>query len=589
MGGRRNHKLKFLPNVPKKATIYKYCDDSFVWERCIFDNMKHLTFCIALSASWLGLAQYYRAPVDIPMQLSGTFAELRGTHFHAGLDIRTQGKEGLPLRAVADGYVSRIKIQQDGYGKALYINHPNGTTSVYAHLQRYSDNIVPHVRKKQYTKKSYTIHFYPEPEDIPIKKGEIIGYSGNTGSSFGPHLHFELRNSANQIPFNPLLDGISIPDTQRPVIEEVFAYPLVGTVNQSEEKIQLSIAQKNDSTFVADTVYAQGKIGFGVSHYDRQGGSFNKNGTFEIGTQLNGIKKFYSRFDTLTFDDTSHMHKLIDYAHYVDTKKKVMRLFNPFQDAVPFVDFFENGTITCDVGKSYTYRIRLSDVAGNATYLIIPIVGKKEEAWIHKNPPHPGKVIYPQRDYLFELSNANIYVGAKTFSAPTPLDIYTKKDTLYIENPHAYFNKPYKVTVKKNKLLNGAFLALKRKENWSFVSKQNPEGYFSAKLNRTGAITVLQDTIPPTITDQKNITNRWISLEKDIRFTIDDKETGIDRFEGYLNGNWILFEYEQKKKLLTFTFKDPIILSKVKHNLKLIVWDKVGNNTTFEATFYRKE
>ncbi|MGB0254813.1 MAG: M23 family metallopeptidase [Flavobacteriaceae bacterium] len=551
--------------------------------------MKYLTLCIALSASWLGLAQYYQAPVDIPIQLSGTFAELRGTHFHAGLDIRTQGKEGLPLRAVADGYVSRIKIQQGGYGKALYINHPNGTTSVYAHLQRYGDIIVPHVRKKQYAKKSYTIHFYPEPEDIPIKKGEIIGYSGNTGSSFGPHLHFELRNSANQIPFNPLLDGILIPDTQRPEIKEVFAYPLLGAVNQSEEKIQLSIAQKNDSTFVADTVYALGEIGFGVSHYDRQDGSYNKNGTFEIATQLNGKKKFYARFDTLTFDDTSQMHKLIDYAHYVDTKKKVMRLFNPFQDAVPFVDFFENGTITCEVGKSYTYQVKLSDVAGNNTYLIIPIVGKKEEVWIHKNPPHPGKVIYPQRDYLFELNNSEIYVGAKTFSAPTPLDIYTKKDTLYIENPHAYFSKPYKLTFKKNDTLLGEYLALRRNKNWGYVTTRNKKGVFSTKLKNTGAITVLQDTIPPTITDQKNIANRWISLEKDLRFTIDDKETGIDRFKGYLNGNWILFEYEQKKKLLTFTFKDPIKLSKVKHNLKLIVWDKVGNNTTFEATFYRKE
>ena len=129
-------------------------------------------------------AQDYHPPVDIPIQLSGTFAELRGTHFHAGIDIRTQGKEGLPLRAVANGYVSRIKIQQGGYGKAVYINHPNGVTSVYAHLQRYSPEITRHVRKKQYKQKSYTVEFYPEPDQMPIKKGVLIGYSGNTGSSF---------------------------------------------------------------------------------------------------------------------------------------------------------------------------------------------------------------------------------------------------------------------------------------------------------------------------------------------------------------------------------------------------------------------
>ena len=152
--------------------------------------MKRSILLFALLAISLIHAQDYHPPVDIPMQLSGTFAELRGTHFHAWIDIRTQGKQGLPLRAAADGYVSRIKIQQGGYGKALYINHPNGVTSVYAHLQRYSPDIIPHVRKKQYSRKSYTIEFYPEPDQMPIKKGALIGFSGNTGSSFGPHLHF---------------------------------------------------------------------------------------------------------------------------------------------------------------------------------------------------------------------------------------------------------------------------------------------------------------------------------------------------------------------------------------------------------------
>ena len=551
--------------------------------------MNRIILLCTICCCWFSLAQYYQPPVDIPIQLSGTFAELRGTHFHAGIDIRTQSKEGLPLRAVADGYVSRIKIQQGGYGKALYINHPNGTTSVYAHMQRYSDKIVPHIRKKQYAKKSYTIHFYPEPTDIPIKKGGIIGYSGNTGSSFGPHLHFELRSSANQIPFNPLIDDIFVPDSRRPVIKQVFAYPIDGVVNQSEEKIQLNFTQKNDSLYVADTVVALGKIGFGLEHFDRQDNSYNKNGTFEILVTLNGNQHFSARFDTLSFDDTAHMHKLMDYAHYVETKKKVMRLFNPFVEAVPFVDFSENGWIHVKEAESATYTITLRDVAGNSTSLIIPIIGKKEAIWVKKKPPQKGKTIHPNKDYLFEFDRANLYLEAKTFSEPTPLDIYKDQDTLKIENPYAYFNKPYKLTFEKKDTIKGEYLALKRKNQWGFVTKRNPKGNFTAKLKSTGAIAVLQDTIPPTITDQKNISNRWISLEKDIRFTIKDKGTGIDRFEGYLNGKWILFEYEQKKNQLTFRFKDPIKLSQVKHKLKLIVWDKVGNNTTFETMFYRKE
>ncbi len=551
--------------------------------------MNRIILLCTLCCCRFSLAQYYQPPVDIPIQLSGTFAELRGTHFHAGIDIRTQSKEGLPLRAVAEGYVSRIKIQQGGYGKALYINHPNGTTSLYAHLQRYSDKIVPHVRKKQYDKKSYTINFYTEPDDIKVKKGEIIGYSGNTGSSLGPHLHFELRSTANQIPFNPILEGIYVPDSIRPVIKQVFAYPIDGVVNQSEEKIQLNFTQKNDSLYIADKVVALGKIGFGLVHFDRQDNSYNKNGTFEILATINGNQRFSARFDTLSFDDTAHMHKLLDYRHYVETEKKVMRLFNPFLEAVPFVDFSENGWIHVEEAESYTYNVTLRDIAGNSTSLIIPIIGKKEEVWVQKKPPQKGKTIHPNRDYLFEFDSAKLYLDAKTFSEPTPLNVFMDKDTLNIENPYAYFNKAYKLTFEKKYTLRGEYLALKRKNQWRFIAKRNPKGKFTTKLRSTGAIAVLQDTIPPTVTDQKNISNRWISLEKDIRFTIKDKGSGIDRFEGYLNGKWILFEYEQKKNELTFRFKDPIKLSQVKHKLKLIVWDKAGNNTTFDTTFYRKE
>ncbi len=551
--------------------------------------MKRSILLFALLAISLVHAQDYHPPVDIPMQLSGTFAELRGTHFHAGIDIRTQGKQGVPLRAVADGYVSRIKIQQGGYGKALYINHPNGVTSVYAHLQRYSPDIIPHVRKKQYSLKSYTIEFYPEPDHMPIKKGAFIGYSGNTGLSFGPHLHFELRTTANQIPFNPLLANDNIADTRNPIIVQLIGYPVDGVINRSEDQIQLAITKKNDSVYVADTIKAIGTIGFGIEHFDRQDGSFFKNGAFKIEATSNSTPRFEIQFDTLSFDDTSEMHKLIDYPLYIDTKKKVMQLFNTHETPVAFANYTNNGLVAVEAGAQLTYTIKLSDVAGNNVYLQVPIEGKAEEVWVTKKSPLPGKIIYPKRDYMFELQDFSVYINAKTFSQPTPLNIEVDGDTLNISNDYAYFEKPYSITLKKEKTPKGAYLALKRSKRWGFVTNNNDKGQFSAKLKGTGAITVLVDSIPPTIVDQKKISDRWISLEKDIRFTIDDKGAGVSRYEGYLNGKWILFEYEQKKKELTFRFRDPIKLKKTKHKLKLIVWDKVGNSTTFETTFYRKE
>ena len=534
-------------------------------------------------------AQDYHPPVDIPIQLSGTFAELRGTHFHAGIDIRTMGKEGLALRAIEGGYVSRIKIQQGGYGKVLYINHPNGVTSVYAHLQRYSPEITQHVRKKQYKLKSYNIEFYLEPDQIRVKKGSLIGYSGNTGSSFGPHLHFELRTTANQIPFNPLLVNDNITDTRKPNIVQLVGYPKDGVINRSEEQIQLAITKKNDSLYVADSINAIGTIGFGIEHFDRQNESFFKNGAFKIEAAIDSTPSFEIQFDTLSFDDTSEMHKLIDYPLYIDTKKKVMQLFNTHASPVSFANYTNNGLIHIEAGTHLTYKISLSDVAGNKVYLQVPIVGKSEEVWVTKKSPKPGKMIFPKRDYMFQLPNASLYINAKTFSQPTPLDIEMDGDTLNISNEYAYFNKPYSLTMEKEKTLKGAYLALKRNKRWEFVANKNMKGQFSAKLKSAGAITILADSIPPIIVDQKKISNRWISLEKDIRFTIDDIGTGIGRYEGYLNNKWILFEYEQKKKELTFRFRDPVKLKKTKHKLKLFVWDKVGNSTTFETTFYRKE
>ena len=423
--------------------------------------MKRSILLFALLAISLVHAQDYHPPVDIPMQLSGTFAELRGTHFHAGIDIRTQGKQGVPLRAVADGYVSRIKIQQGEYGKALYINHPNGVTSVYAHLQRYSPNIIPHVRKKQYSLKSYTIEFYPEPDHMPIKKGAFIGYSGNTGSSFGPHLHFELRTTANQIPFNPLLANDNIADTRNPIIVQLIGYPVDGVINRSEDQIQLAITKKNDSVYVADTIKAIGTIGFGIEHFDRQDGSFFKNGAFKIEATSNSTPRFEIQFDTLLFDDTSEMHKLIDYPLYIDTKKKVMQLFNTHETPVAFANYTNNGLVAVEAGAQLTYTIKLSDVAGNNVYLQVPIEGKAEEVWVTKKSPLPGKMIYPKRDYMFELQDFSIYVSAKTFSQPTPLNIEVDGDTLNISNDYAYFEKPYSITLKKEKTPKGAYFGVK--------------------------------------------------------------------------------------------------------------------------------
>ena len=169
---------------------------------------------------------YFVKPLDIPLILSGTFGELRSNHFHSGLDIKTQQREGLNVYASAEGYVSRIKISHWGYGKALYITHPNGYTTVYGHLKKFSPTIEAYVKRHQYEKEKFQIQLFPKEDELKVTKKQVVALSGNSGGSGGPHLHYEIRD-ANARPTNPMLFGIEIKDTKAPQIRAAIHIHLV--------------------------------------------------------------------------------------------------------------------------------------------------------------------------------------------------------------------------------------------------------------------------------------------------------------------------------------------------------------------------
>ena len=243
----------------------------------------------------------FQSPLDIPLILSGTFGELRSNHFHAGIDIKTQQRQGLPVYAVEDGTVSRIKISHWGYGKALYIAHPNGYTSVYAHLQKFGPEIEAYVKKLQYEKQRYEVEVFPQYGELTVSKGDTVAYSGNTGGSSGPHLHFEIRNSMDEKPTNPLLYGFSVRDATNPNITGLFAYPLSDSaqVNQSQKRIEIPFSRQADGTYLAEPVTASGLIGFGIETYDRQDLAANKNGVYRVEQRVNG--KTYTDMDFKAF------------------------------------------------------------------------------------------------------------------------------------------------------------------------------------------------------------------------------------------------------------------------------------------------
>ena len=269
---------------------------------------------------------YFSPPLKIPIILSGTFGELRSDHFHSGIDIKTQGKQGIPIYAPANGFVSRIKVSQYGFGKALYIEHPNGYTTVYAHIKKFAPTIQRYIKGIQYKKENYqTGNLFLKPDKFPLKKGEIIAYTGDTGSSGGPHLHYEIRNTKTEHIINPLLFGIDPKDDKSPTFQKLIAYPLneQSRVNNSSLKSVISFKKVKDNNYISESITASGVIGFGISVFDRLSEALNKNGIYSLEMKVNGSTVYYHDVETFSFAESKYINLLIDYKHYKTYRDKV--------------------------------------------------------------------------------------------------------------------------------------------------------------------------------------------------------------------------------------------------------------------------
>ena len=325
-------------------------------------------YILFLLASQVIFAQYpkdyFRSPLDIPINLSGTFGELRPNHFHSGLDIRTNNVEGLPVYAAADGIIIRIKVSTFGYGKALYIAHPNGYTTVYGHLQKFSDKIEAYVKEQQYKQKSYEVELYPST--LKVSKSDIIALSGNSGGSGGPHLHFEFRDTATEKIINPMAFGMSklIKDEMNPVISSLMVYPANDStsVNKSKAPVSLSLQKQVDGTFLASKVYARGKIGFALNSYDLSTNSYNKNGIYKVATYINGSPNFKYEFDSFSFDESKHINYFIDFNRYKKLKQRFQKLFIKESYPLSLVSGnAKNGFLDIKSNVNYTFKIEVFD------------------------------------------------------------------------------------------------------------------------------------------------------------------------------------------------------------------------------------
>ncbi|MCM4161183.1 M23 family metallopeptidase [Antarcticibacterium flavum] len=538
--------------------------------------------------------EYFQEPLDVPLVLSGTFGELRSNHFHSGLDIKTQQREGLNVIAAAGGFVSRINVQHYGYGKALYIQHPNGYTTVYGHLKEFSPEIEAYIKKIQYAQESYEVEIYPEAGVLPVNQGDLVAYSGNTGGSGGPHLHFEIRDG-NQRPMNPKLFGINVKDSQPPTINSLYAYPIGedAHVNGSTRRQRIRLIPLNDGSFRTEQIDACGEIGFGISAIDKQDAAANNNGVYRVQANLNGDVVFDMNMDRFSFNESRHLNQLIDYEYYANNRSRVKKLFvGPNNHLSIYNTVVDRGIVNVQDSLNYIYSIKVTDFSGNEKMVRVQIQGKQPAVKPEKRQPETDYFVQANQAFNVDENGIDAYIPKGSLYDDTYLDIKFQGDTIYFHKDdtpiHSNITLGFNVSDYPQEEREKMFIArLGYGGRPSYNSTTKKGDRFTTGIRTFGTYTLAKDTRPPSITPVNFKNGQWISGNSTLVIRIADDLSGIKSYRATVNGKFILMEYEYKNNTLTHKFSDGVVTD-TENNLKVIVTDNVGNSSTYEATFFRK-
>jgi len=541
-------------------------------------------------------ADYFRSPLNIPLILSGTFGELRTNHFHAGLDLKTQQKEGLYVFAAAEGYISRIKISHWGYGKAIYIKHPNGYTTVYAHLQKFNNRIEAYIKQQQYKKESFEIQLFPSSKELPISKNEIIALSGSTGGFVGPHLHFEIRDTKTEKPINPMLFGYNISDVKKPRINTLMGYSLDNSshINRIGVPLKLTLINLKNGELLAKKINAFGNIGFGINAFDQLDGAYNRNGLYSLTLLVNGEKVHEFKATSFSFSESKYINLLIDYERLENLNQRIQKCFTvPSNKLSLYNKSYKNGYINVKDGLTYNVEIIAKDYKGNKQKVTIPIIGKKDSILVYKKPKITPYKIDKTLFNKFHENGITVAFPKYTFYNDFYLDFDSENLIVKVHTPTVPLNKRYTLTFnvskysdKEKQQLYIASVNNKGKTQYETTVKKDTTFYTSTK--KLGNFTLAKDSIQPKI-GLKNFKNeQWLTHFKTLKIKISDTNSGVKSYRGEIDGEWILLEYNVKNGILTYNLSDKKFTT-AKHSLKVSVTDNVGNTSTLNATFFRKK
>ena len=518
----------------------------------------------------------FESPMKIPLILSGTFGELRSNHFHSGIDFKTNQEIGIPIYAPAPGYVSRIKVSPYGFGKAIYINHENGLTTVYAHLDKFNSEINDYILKKQYEKKSFSLDLSISKDKFKLSTGDILAYSGNSGSSTGPHLHFEIRDTKTQHPLNPMNWDFKIKDTKKPIIEEIYIYDLKNPLKITKQKM-------------INDINIAGSFAIGIKAHDILDLAQNKNGINTIKIYLNDQLYFHYDIQEFSFNETKYINSLIDFKEYTKNKQRIYKCYVEKNNQLSvYKELINNGIITNIEEKSHKIKIVIEDSYKNKE--------KKEFVFNYKNSEkidlvESKEIIDCNQDFKFENENLEIFIPKKSLYQDC---IFSYKENNKNDNHSEYtvisseipLHKTFSLSIRLNKNTSNP-------ENLIMVRLDgNDSIYVKSKLENNiiigspksfGTFTLASDEIAPTI---QSVNFKYdLSNETSIKFKVFDNLSGIDKYYAELDGEWILMEYDPKNNLLEHNFINKPVNKE--HKLYIKVSDKNSNFTEKEFYFVR--
>ena len=528
----------------------------------------------------------FHTPIDAPFDLSGTFGEFR-SRFHTGIDFKSRGVQGQKIFSIEDGFVSRIEVNNYGYGKVIYIDHPNGYTSVYAHLRNFSPELNSYIKSELYKSQKNSIKKFPKKNEFIISKGSLIGYSGNTGRSFGPHLHFEIRETKNQDAINPLMFNYKYIDQERPIIRGLY---IINEENSLVKKLPVrkKISKLNDSTYISEIIEYNGKIGLGLDIYDIQYKNlYNQNGIYKVELFIDSILSYSYQMDKIKFSENHFKKIMYDYQSLIERNKKVLKIYTPRNSNLSFLkkNSFD-GIINSEDFKDSSITIKISDWNKNSSYLKFKI--KSIDSKI-KESPSEGIEILTTQNYTLNKNSSIIEIGKNTFYDDLLLNVSYDSDTLNLGEEKNPFRSSIKIKLPHRIIdtmrLRQSFVGKIVNNRVSYLSSKKDDSFIFTNTSSLGKYTVSIDTLKPEIRSINFKNNSNVKGKNSLRLRLKDELSGIKNYSSYLNGNWVLFEYEPKSNLIFHDLSDGVIKNG-ENELIIKYEDGVGNKGVYKSKIY---